>query len=173
VLALRPIALTIISTLFVSSDRCSTHLCCPAVFPPPGLREPLWTVLVGSCPHIHQPVRPSVRPSAPRCCSICLLHMASSPSTATASPPPWSPFCLRPHPVSPLSGSLWACVSASLDASSPSHAGHRWPSGVLATETFMQTRFLPYRDAGQARQGKDRLGHVFIPLYSRSTKIYT
>ncbi|XP_061250537.1 ras-specific guanine nucleotide-releasing factor 1 isoform X1 [Bos javanicus] len=61
----------------------------------------------------HSPTCPSVRPSAPRCCSICLLHMASSPSTATASPPPWSPFCLRPHPVSPLSGSLWACVSAS------------------------------------------------------------
>ncbi|XP_025126878.2 ras-specific guanine nucleotide-releasing factor 1 isoform X2 [Bubalus bubalis] len=46
----------------------------------------------------HSPTCPSVRPSAPRCCSICLLHMASSPSAATASPPPWSPFCLRPHP---------------------------------------------------------------------------
>lgn len=36
----------------------------------------------------------------------------------------------------------------------------------------MQTRFLPYGDTGQARQEKDRLGHVFIPLYSGSTKIY-
>ena len=115
--ALCPIALTIISTLFVSSDRCSTHLCCPAVSPPPGLLEPPWTVLMGSCPP-HSPtcpsVRPSVRPSAPRCCSIRLLHMASSPSAATASLPPWSPFCLHPHPdCLPLSGSPWACVSAS------------------------------------------------------------
>lgn len=80
-----PIALTI-STLFVSSDRCCTHLCCPAVSPPPGLPEPLWSVLVGSCPTVHSPtVRP---PRAPPSASFTWLPRPLPPSPPPR--PPWS-----------------------------------------------------------------------------------
>ena len=159
VLALRPIALTIISTLFVSSDRCSTHLCCPAVSPPPGLCEPPWTVLVGSCPRIHQPVRPSVRPppGAAPSASFTWLPRPAPPRPHRLHGP--HSVCVPILTVSPLSGSPWACVSAS-----PRHLFTQPCRAQVATETFMQTRFLPYRDADQARQGKDRLGRVYPPL---------
>lgn len=86
-----PIALTI-STLFVSSDSCCTHLCCPAVSPPVD------------CACGELPLRAFTNcPSAPGA-SIRLLHMApSSTAASTVTTACVAPFCLSPHPDCPSS----------------------------------------------------------------------
>ena len=125
-----------------------------------GSASPRGLCLWGAAPAFtNLSVRPSVRPppgAAP-----------SASFTWLPRPAPPRPHRLRgPHSVcvpiltvSPLSGSPWACVSAS-----PRHLFTQPCRAQVATETFMQTRFLPYRDADQARQGKDRLGRVYPPL---------
>lgn len=85
------IALTI-STLFVSSDSCCTHLCCPAVSPPVD------------CACGELPLRAFTNcPSAPGA-SIHVLHMApSSTAASTVTTACVAPFCLSPHPDCPPS----------------------------------------------------------------------
>lgn len=88
------IALTI-STLFVSSDRCSTHLCCPAVSPPPGLPRAPVDCACGESPRAfgnlsgcpRAPLHPPPSHGFFVCRSHRHLHCLRGP-----------PFCLSPHP---------------------------------------------------------------------------
>ncbi|XP_057400491.1 ras-specific guanine nucleotide-releasing factor 1 isoform X3 [Balaenoptera acutorostrata] len=134
-------------------------------------RSPRGRCLWGAAPPcIHQPVRP---PAA--CCPISLLHMASSPTAAAASAASVVPHSVRVPilTVFPLSGYPWAYVSASPRRLCSLPHGAEVAFGHLGAKTFMQTRFLPYGDIGQARQGQDRLGQTFLHSFFGGTKVYT
>ena len=159
------------STLFVSSDRCCTHLCCRRLSPARAAAAPR-TVLVG-LPTVHSP---PVRP--PLGASICfLVHAAATTTAATAFV---APFCLSPHPDCPPSlrapaGPCKCLAQTPLSLLRGTDGACRCSGGGAQTAS---RRSSPPRDAGAAGPRREReargLGaaHLRLRHYRRERVVW-